>query len=315
MEEKGISEEKKTFDFSRNLTSIDEYARKQGVSTELVKRCAKLGVVKVRKFRGQTFVIDNSLTSKEDLLENLDMEPEENEEEALSLDVKEEKNFDEDELFEPEHNESVKEPTREDVNREMQKLNNIMQQAKAKSASNSYKKAAEPKQEINDDTDVPGNIDAHRLRDIKQKFQNESDQKQEEARPGFIRIMANRLWQVVAVILFTMLLVAGLSAAWLYMNNQVNVDRLNETKAALQTTAKDTTNYKQKAQQLQNKLVDTKSELGKIEAGYEASQAEILSLKKELSQAKSNIKEMRNKNNEAIERLNKQIIKLKSLQK
>ena len=42
----------------RKLLPIDEYAAREGISRSLVEQCAKLGIVQIRKFKGETFVVD-----------------------------------------------------------------------------------------------------------------------------------------------------------------------------------------------------------------------------------------------------------------
>jgi len=47
---------------NRPLLSIDEYAAREGVSRDIVEECGKLGIVQIRRFRGQTFVVDVPLS-------------------------------------------------------------------------------------------------------------------------------------------------------------------------------------------------------------------------------------------------------------
>jgi hypothetical protein len=44
------------------LVSVEEYAAKEGVSTELIEACALAGVVQTRRHKGKTFVVDHPLT-------------------------------------------------------------------------------------------------------------------------------------------------------------------------------------------------------------------------------------------------------------
>lgn len=46
--------------FRRNLVPLDEYAARQGISSEIVEQQGQLGVIQVRKFKGQKFVVDVS---------------------------------------------------------------------------------------------------------------------------------------------------------------------------------------------------------------------------------------------------------------
>ncbi len=46
--------------FRRNLVPLDEYATRQGISSEIVEQQGQLGVIQIRKFKGQKFVVDVS---------------------------------------------------------------------------------------------------------------------------------------------------------------------------------------------------------------------------------------------------------------
>ncbi len=42
----------------RSLLPIDEYAAREGVSREILERCGQLGIVRIRRYKGRTFVVD-----------------------------------------------------------------------------------------------------------------------------------------------------------------------------------------------------------------------------------------------------------------
>ncbi len=44
--------------FKRNLVPLNEYAARRGISSDIVEQQGQLGVVQIRKFKGQTFVVD-----------------------------------------------------------------------------------------------------------------------------------------------------------------------------------------------------------------------------------------------------------------
>jgi hypothetical protein len=44
--------------FKRNLVPLDEYAVRQGISSDIVEQQGQLGVIQIRKFKGQKFVVD-----------------------------------------------------------------------------------------------------------------------------------------------------------------------------------------------------------------------------------------------------------------
>jgi hypothetical protein len=46
--------------FRRNLVPLDEYAARQGISSDIVEQQGQLGVIQIRKFKGQKFVVDVS---------------------------------------------------------------------------------------------------------------------------------------------------------------------------------------------------------------------------------------------------------------
>jgi hypothetical protein len=47
-----------TSHFKRELVPLDEYAARQGISSDIVEQQGQLGVIQVRKFKGQKFVVD-----------------------------------------------------------------------------------------------------------------------------------------------------------------------------------------------------------------------------------------------------------------
>jgi archaellum component FlaC len=44
--------------FKRSLVPLDEYAARQGISSDIVEKQGQLGVIQIRKFKGQKFVVD-----------------------------------------------------------------------------------------------------------------------------------------------------------------------------------------------------------------------------------------------------------------
>ena len=44
--------------FKRNLVPLNEYAARQGISSDIVEQQGQLGVIQIRKFKGQKFVVD-----------------------------------------------------------------------------------------------------------------------------------------------------------------------------------------------------------------------------------------------------------------
>jgi archaellum component FlaC len=44
--------------FKRALVPLDEYAARQGISSDIVEQQGQLGVIQIRKFKGQKFVVD-----------------------------------------------------------------------------------------------------------------------------------------------------------------------------------------------------------------------------------------------------------------
>ena len=47
-----------TSHFRKKLVPIDEYAARQGISSDIVEKQGKLGVIQIRKYRGRQFVVD-----------------------------------------------------------------------------------------------------------------------------------------------------------------------------------------------------------------------------------------------------------------
>jgi len=49
---------KSMLQMKRPLLPIAEYAKREGVSTEVIEECAELGIAQIRKFKGKTYVVD-----------------------------------------------------------------------------------------------------------------------------------------------------------------------------------------------------------------------------------------------------------------
>jgi len=67
LQENGIS-----WRLKKSLLPIDEYAKREGLSTGIIEECGKLGIVQTRKFKGKTFVVDIPLIPYSRLLETSD---------------------------------------------------------------------------------------------------------------------------------------------------------------------------------------------------------------------------------------------------
>ena len=58
--------------FKRSLVPLDEYASRQGISSDMVETQGQLGVIQIRKFRGQKFVVDVPPEQLSDFESNID---------------------------------------------------------------------------------------------------------------------------------------------------------------------------------------------------------------------------------------------------
>ena len=63
-----------TSHFKRELVPLDEYAARQGISSDIVEQQGQLGVIQVRKFKGQKFVVDVPIDQLSDFETDQDLE-------------------------------------------------------------------------------------------------------------------------------------------------------------------------------------------------------------------------------------------------
>jgi hypothetical protein len=56
----GVEKAESSSHFKRNLVPLDEYATREGISNDIVEQQGQLGVIQIRKFKGQKFVVDVS---------------------------------------------------------------------------------------------------------------------------------------------------------------------------------------------------------------------------------------------------------------
>jgi len=58
VKQKAASKSGPTFQLKKSLMPIDEFVAREAISRDTIEQCAKIGIVRIRKHRGKTFVVD-----------------------------------------------------------------------------------------------------------------------------------------------------------------------------------------------------------------------------------------------------------------
>jgi len=119
-----------------------------------------------------------------------------------------------------------------------------------------------------------------------------------------------RVLPAVTILSSVILLAAVFGNLWLYMDRQIQLDRLNQARAGIQQARSDLAQTNQRSETLQNELNNYKAELLRTQNELGSSKAEAKRIQDELARTTQTLRAAQQRNSEAVERLNEQIRRL-----
>ncbi len=119
-----------------------------------------------------------------------------------------------------------------------------------------------------------------------------------------------RVLPAATILLSVIFLAAVFGNLWLYMDRQIQLDRLNQAHAGIQQAHSDLAQTNQRSETLQNELNNYKAELIRTQNELGSSKAEVKRIQDELARTTQTLSAAQQRNSEAVERLNEQIRRL-----
>jgi hypothetical protein len=119
-----------------------------------------------------------------------------------------------------------------------------------------------------------------------------------------------RSWRTMTILSSGFLLAVIFGWLWLYMDRQIQLDRLRQMRAGIQKATSTLAQANKQTETLQNELNNHRAELRRTQNELSNSKAEARKIQDELAQTRQTLKTIQQYNSEAVARLNEQIRKL-----
>jgi hypothetical protein len=302
----GVEEPK--LQLNRPLVQIDEYADKLGVTRGLIEQAAELGVIHTRKFRGETFVLDVPIPQLDEIKVSEQENPEDLEQVVSKL------------------LQQVEEKERSTQKTDNKAKSGIKKQEKEKDRNEEFKRFLEG---------VNSFVKKINFRvDLKEIFRRKPDSQPskpetvesavefpgypEKAKLGNLQrlrvrdLLANfsvlktlKTATVYAlVVAFTFALLANL---WIYTYSSGGsaqpAGNLNTAAVDVSQLKSEYSQANQQLNQLKEQLAESETQNEQLKAQIDSLQDHINTLTAELSTTRSNLKQLRYQNKEALQRL------------
>jgi len=315
-----LEEAKPILQMKRPLLPIDEYAAREGVTRSIVEKCGRLGIVQIRKYKGYKYVVDVPLSPYYHLSEETPI------------------------LQESHKSQIPREMTTQATQKQTQPISKTTQGPKIseltrKVTADTHKIAGQPVKskigpsETKTMPELTKNMFDKASKFKKQlmgKIRYETNQSKAVSKPAPVvqnnrsefdtlaeQARAKHTWQVVAVSLIVCLCAALLAGLWLYMNQRVHRNRLNQASASIQNVYDDSVRTGQQLATFQSKLIEStaelkwiKNELESTKAGTENIQEDIKSLRHEITKVREGLETLQQHNTASLEQLKEQFQQL-----
>jgi len=337
-----------SFRLKRSLLPIDEYAARQGLSRGIVERCGKLGIVRMRKYKGKTFVVDVPLgpyfylatVLQGPSVEKKRQEPpnaingvwetRQGENPIRDRAVRQGSPSESSSLEHPgssvEHRETPDESVEPDEQTGVAQTRKNALWGPASEAGtmsalvkNMFSRAAqimdEPAEKNDDQTDRLegssfGNASRNGVR-RKTGFLKRPFSKAAKTIKKLIKTVGSkRAWQIASLFLLAFLFAALSTNIWLYMDRTVQLERLDQTYANIRKLSDDSIRAGQQVEVFRSELAESKAQIEHLKNELDNSRAQVQTVRNEFAQARGALEIIRKRNAQAVERLNKQIRKL-----
>ena len=292
-----------TFSLKRSLLPIGEYAAREGLSMDIVRECGKLGIVQIRKYKGKTFVVDVPIGPypyMSEAAEQFARPPDETAEARGAADD------------ETGRTENISEST-QTVSAEVLE---IVDELTAAADEITRMKSLSGSMQTSD-------LQGFGITDEQLKLADETEEVKEKPKstqiiqdngiqlsPLTAQAGSKRTWQIVAVLSIAFLFATLAAFLWLYMDREIQLERLDRANANIQTAYNSSRQAARQIETLQNKLGSSGAQMERLRNDLENYRAEVKTLRGGLTRAEQNLKTIQERNAKAVERLNRQIQKL-----
>lgn len=315
-------EDKSILQLERPLLPIDKYALREGLSRNMVEHFSKIGYLQIRKYKGKTYVVDVPVTQY-----SFDA----GSEGSVQFDID---TFETDERTEPQEspagnpsetalesfaNKAAK--IHEPLKKIFDKAYGIVQRPQ-KDDSQKPVRAKSDKQILTEDTPsktdevtplvkhadpihtpelekivVRPSVEAKPTLQATRTFADSEIQFELLAAEA----QAKRSWQIAAVSLSVILIVAVFITIWSLSDRKAQVNKANQAYAGMYQLANDSSLEKQQGQFLKDELNTSKATTHDLRSELENSTAELKRLQEELNASRADVKLIRNKLNLATQ--------------
>jgi len=317
-----LQEAKPILQLKRPLLPIDKYAARQRVSTKIVEKYGRLGIVQIRKYKGKTYVVDVPLSPYYPTSEGVHPAGTTGGVQTLQESHKSQIPREMVSQATGKHRQPV------DKSSQVKKIPELDQ----KSTRGTRKIAAQPiRPNIEPSKAETMSILAKSLfREVFKtknqfvaKIRHKVSHSESTSNPAQIpknsrrqfdiyaeQARTQRAWQVAAVSLIGCLFAAFLACLWLYMNQKVHRGRLDQTYASIQNVYDDFVRTSQHLATLQSKLVESTAELEWVKNELNNTKAGSESMRSELTQVKQGLERVQQYNTAALGQLREQLQQL-----
>lgn len=295
-----LEEAKPILQLERPLLPIDKYAAREGVSTKLVEKCGRLGIVQIRKYKGNTYVVDVPLSPYRPESEGTAILP------ATS---------------------SCPPPrlVLEDLGPEDAGAGDENRRGKQESHKMTTQATQKPRstsgQPVNKTTHAPKISGLSSLSLSRQARKVAADAHKIAGQPATPNIEHPKAETMSALTksmfgkasLIVCLFAAFLAGLWLYTNQRLYRNRLDQTSASIQNVYDDSVQTSQQLATFQSNLVEStaeferiKNELDNTKAVAKSVQEDVKSLRYEIAKVRQGLETIQQDNITALEQLKEQ---------
>jgi hypothetical protein len=290
---------------NRQLLPIDKYAAREGVSRGIVEECGRLGILQIRKYKGQTYIVDVPLSPYLNACEDFPF-LQENKKTAIADTVA--------------NNQSACGQTTA-VKKIAELVQSIESNAPADLGSGVKEKIVNGASWIVDSgTSHEPRITNHEsrttvARDQGSGFGDQIGEGQRQPKCDIRYTSAKRIRQAAArIVIIVCIFAALLAGLWFYLNQSINRSRLDRASANIKTIYNDSVQTSQQLAAFQNKLVEATAELELAKKDLNSNKdeiqtirAEVKNLQNELIQIRQGLQSIDYRNTAALGQLQEQL--------
>jgi len=261
-----------TLHLKKSLLPIDEYARRRGLSTDKVENFGRLGIVKIRKYRGKTFVVDVPVSPYVDGGEN-------------------------------------KQAEEFDSAAQSQKIAELVRKVGSDKTG-----VSESKTKPSGPVEAWPIVKSHRA-DTRRHSNVVVPEAASPLKEFQLRILSGqarlaRNWRIAATFLFACIFALGLFSLGLYLDRQIQIQKVDSTYATLRSVHDDFLEANSRLEELQSRLDFYGLQLNRTKTRLRESAARIKQLRDNLAAARREVYFVRSESSKTIRRLNEQIMEM-----